>query len=126
MAFWLLFLLTAAKGLRVVGAVWNPADLARGREGCGLRPFPWKACGLRGAHRLRPGDGAPGLACPHPFHGAPGRTGPAGLPTVFPPPRPLAGDRCAFSTRPAGGRGQQQPFDAGGLGRAPPSLPPSA
>ena len=79
------------------------ADAARARwwKARGLRPFPWKACGLRCAHRRRSGAFRPLPACPHPFHGAAGRTGPAGLPTGFPPPRPAAGDRSAFSTRPA-------------------------
>jgi len=102
-----------------------PAGLARAWKACGLRPFPWKACGLRFAHRRRSGAFRPLPACPHPFHGAPGRTGPAGLPTGFPHPRPSAGDRCAFSTRPATGlTDNRQHQRGGGFGRAPPSLPP--
>ena len=112
MPFWLLVALAV------------PAGLARAWKACGLRPFPWTACGLRFAHRRRSGAFRPLPACPHPFHGAPGRTGPAGLPTGFPHPRPSAGDRFAFSTRPAAGLidNQQQHRDCG-FGRAPPSLP---
>ena len=91
-----------------VEAVQTPAGLARSWKPCGLRPFPWKACGLRSAHRRRSGAFRPRPPGPHPFHGAPGRTGPAGLPTGFPPPRPLAGDRFAFSTRSADGGHQRQ------------------
>ena len=89
-------------------ALLVPAGLARAWKACGLRPFPWKACGLRFAHRRRSGAFRPLPACPHPFHGAPGRTGPAGLPTSVPHPRPSAGDRYAFSTRPAAGGDQHQ------------------
>jgi hypothetical protein len=86
----------------------SPADRARAWNACGLRPFPCKACGLRYAHRRKGGKKSPHSACPHPFHGAPGRTGPAGLPTSLPHPRPSAGDRYAFSTRPAAAKEQHQ------------------
>ena len=113
MAFWIMMILGV------------PAGLARALKACGLRPFPWKACGLRFAHRRRSGAFRPLPACPHPFHGAPGRTGPAGLPTSFQRPRPSAGDRFAFSTRPASKlKDHQQQLRGGGFGRAPPSLPP--
>jgi hypothetical protein len=64
----------------------DPPATARARpwNACGLRPFPWKACGLRFAHRRRSAAFRLLPACPHPFHGAPGRTGPAGLPTSVP------------------------------------------
>jgi len=104
MAFWILVALVV------------PAGLARAL----------KACGLRFAHRRRSGAFRPLPACPHPFHGARGRTGPAGLPTGFPRPRPSAGDRFAFSTRPAQKlKDHQQQLRGGGFGRAPPSLPPA-
>ena len=86
----------------------STAGRARAWKACGLRPFPCKARGLRFAHRRKGGKGRPLSACPQPFHGAPGRTGPAGLPTRLPHPRPLAGDRYAFSTRPAGEWDQHQ------------------
>ncbi len=110
--------------LWILLALAVPAGLARPWKACGLRPFPWKACGLRFAHRRWSGAFRPLPACPHPFHGAPGRTGPAGLPTGFPRPRPSAGDRFAFSTRPAAGLTDHQQHRGGGFGRAPPSLPP--
>ena len=101
------------------------AGRARTWKGCGLRPFPCKARGLRFAHRRKGGKERPLSACPQPFHGAPGRTGPAGLPTPFPHPRPLAGDRYAFSTRPAAERDQhQQPGSLGPAFKIP--LPPAA
>ena len=68
---------------------WTPVDCARSHGkhvDCATRT---------GAGRVRPLP-----ACPHPFHGAPGRTGPAGLPTGFPCPRALPGERSAFPTRP--------------------------
>jgi hypothetical protein len=115
MAFWILVALAV------------PAGFARAWKACGLPPFPWKACGLRFAHRRRSGAFRLLPACPHSFHGAPGCTGPAGLPTSFPYPRPLAGDRFAFSTKPAARlTANQQQHHGDGFGRAPPSLPPPA
>lgn len=89
-------------------AVLVPADRARAWKAYGLRPFPWKGRGLRFAHRRKGGKRRPHSACPQPFHGAPGRTGPAGLPTRFPHPRPSAGECSVFSSGPASGRDQHQ------------------
>ena len=99
----------------------STAGRARAWKACGLRPFPCKARGLRFAHRRKGGKGRPLSACPQPFHGAPGRTGPAGLPTPFPHPRAAPGDRCAFSTRPTADDHQQLSDQLRRAGRGPPA-----
>jgi len=64
MAFWIMVAL----------AVF--AAFARAWKARGLRPFPWKACGLRCAHRRRSGASAPSP----PAHTL--STGPQGAPTL--------------------------------------------